>query len=246
MSRSRRKKSKSGIYHIMVRGVNKEKIFFSDLDRKVFIHKLKQFSLELNIDIYAFCLMENHIHLLIGNANTFISLFMQKLLASYVRYINTKKDRIGHLFQERFKSEIVDNDYYFKTVLRYILQNPQKAGICKMNEYKWNSYSSFLTSKSFVNTKYTISLFENKESFFRFINEINYDSCMEYELSPSEKETYSFFKIKGILNGYTISEFKKLKKNEQNEYIRRMKLSGISIRFISKVLEIGRDRIYRA
>lgn len=246
MARRKRKISESGIYHVMVRGVNKEKIFFNDVDKKVFISKLKQYSQESKVDIHAFCLMENHVHILVGNASESVSIFMQKLLSSYVRYINTTQDRIGHLFQERFKSEVVEDDCYFKTVLRYILQNPQKAGICKMEKYRWSSYSAYFTNKSFIRIDYAISLFGNKTALIRFIKSDNNDNCMEYEMTSSEKDMYSILMIKGILGGYTISEFNKWNRGKQNEYIRKMKFSGLSIRKISKICKVSENKVYRA
>lgn len=246
MARIKRKKSKNGFYHVMVRGVNKEKIFFNDTDKKIFIYKIKKYSSELNVEVHAFCLMENHVHILLSNANETLSVFMQKLLLSYTRYINKKQDRVGHLFQDRFKSEVVEDEIYFKTVLRYILQNPQKAGICKMENYKWSSYSAYFTDKSFINTDFSINLFGNKSSLINFLKTDNHDYCMEYEMTMSEKEMYSLLLIKGILSGYSISDFKNLKKEEQNEYLRKMKLSGLSIRTISRICKIGKSKVYRA
>lgn len=242
----RRRISKTGIYHVMVRGVNKNPIFFCDTDRKVFINKIKKFAEELNIAVYAFCIMENHVHILIGNANENISLYMQKILSSYVRYINSKEDRIGHLFQERFKSEPVEDEIYFKTVLRYILQNPLKAGISKMEDYKWSSYSSFFTKKSFIDTDYSIALFGSKKLLIQFLAQDNRDSCMEYEMTSAEKELYSFMIVKGILSGYEVNEFTNLSKDKQNEYLRRMKRAGLSIRRISRICKIGENKVYRA
>lgn len=241
-----RRISKTGIYHVMVRGVNKNPIFFSEIDRKVFVEKIKYFSLDQKIDIYAFCLMDNHIHLLIGDEYENISLFMQKLLSSYVRYINSKCGRVGHLFQERFKSEVVETDLYYKTVLRYILQNPLKAGISTMEKYKWSSYSAFFSKKSFIKIDYSINLFNSKKDLLKFLKEKNEDFCMEYEMTSAEKEIYSFMLAKKILNGTNINDFKNLKKDDQIFYLKRMKYAGLSIRKISKICDISKDFVFRA
>ena len=121
MARKPRKKSESQIYHIILRGNNRQDIFYNDTDRLFMLSRIEKYSEQTNIEIYAYCLMDNHIHLLVGKANPNLSKFVQKLATSYAMYFNRKYDRCGHLFQGRFKSEPVETDEYFQTVFRYIL-----------------------------------------------------------------------------------------------------------------------------
>ena len=135
MARKPREYGPSGIYHVVIRGNNNQNIFFSDQDKIFFKEQMKKYAQELEIEIYAYCLMSNHVHILIGNSNKTMSKFMQKLETSYAKKFNRKYERHGHVFNDRFLSKNIDDDERFKTVIRYILQNPMKAGMCDNNEY---------------------------------------------------------------------------------------------------------------
>ena len=119
-----RKQSSTGIYHVMLRGVNRQQIFLDKEDCTYFLESLyvcKQIS---RFKLYAYCLMGNHVHLLINAKEEPVDMIMRRLGSKYVYWYNSKYERIGHLFQNRFKSEPVETDTYFLTVLRYIHMNP--------------------------------------------------------------------------------------------------------------------------
>lgn len=153
MARKPRVYTDSGIYHAILRGNDQQNLFLDESDRIFFINRLNKYAIELKIELYAYCLMSNHVHILLGNATESLSKFVQKLANSYVYYFNRKYERSGHLFQGRFKSEPINDDEYFKTAFRYILQNPEKSGIAKTDSYKWNSY--FLIFKEDAVTQMT-------------------------------------------------------------------------------------------
>ncbi len=141
-----RKVSLTGVYHVMLRGNNKEKVFIDDLDIRKFLWILGDLKKELNFDIFAYCFMVNHVHLLLREPECgLISKFMQRLECRYVRWHNIKYDRCGHLFQNRFKSEPVESVGYFKTLVRYIHNNPVKAGMCdRAGDYADSSYKYYM------------------------------------------------------------------------------------------------------
>lgn len=155
MSGYRREKSESGIYHVMCRGVNKQQIFEDDADLMRFVQIMGEqsaVSFDEKGDVippkcafYAYCLMPNHIHLLIRETGDSISNVMQNINKSYATYYNVKYKRVGHLFQNRFKSEPVRDWNYFVTLLRYIHQNPVVAEITERAEqYPWSSWREYL------------------------------------------------------------------------------------------------------
>jgi putative transposase len=129
MPRVARKKSATNIYHVMIRGINKQNIFVEDADFKKFINILTAYHVRIEYEIYAYCLLDNHVHLLIKEGNEPLSNTMRRIGTSYVYWYNWQYGRKGHLFQDRYKSEPVENDTYFLTVLRYIHQNPVQAGL---------------------------------------------------------------------------------------------------------------------
>ena len=138
MARTLRTKSETGIYHVMMRGVNHQIIFEQPSDYSRFQELLGQFANpkdELNCpqpprcSFYAYCLMPNHVHLLIKEESEDLSSVVKRISAAYALYFNKKHERCGHLFQDRFKSEPVNDAAYFFTLLRYIHQNPMAAGL---------------------------------------------------------------------------------------------------------------------
>lgn len=131
MPRSARNKSSTGIYHIILRGINKQRIFEDNEDNRKFLETIKTHQETSEYQIYAYCLMSNHVHLLMKEGNENLGMAFRRIGASYVYWYNWKYNRRGHLFQDRYRSEAVETDEYFLTVLRYIHQNPIKAGITK-------------------------------------------------------------------------------------------------------------------
>ncbi|MEI2400828.1 transposase, partial [Paenibacillus phytohabitans] len=120
MPRKAREKSKTGVYHLIWRGANRQEIFHDDEDWIRFLDILKKYKLKLNLTIYAWCLMSNHVHLLIKEGDESISATMKRIGVSYAGYYNWKYRTTGHLFQDRFRSENVEDQAYLKTVVRYI------------------------------------------------------------------------------------------------------------------------------
>jgi len=134
MPRTQRSKSGSGIYHIIMRGINRQYIFEEPEDSDKFIQTLQQYKEISEYELFAYCMMGNHLHLLIRVGKEPIEQLMRRICGSYVYWYNKKYSRIGNLFQDRFKSEPIEDDSYFLTALRYIFQNPVKAGLVKRAE----------------------------------------------------------------------------------------------------------------
>lgn len=138
MPRTARKKSETGIYHIMLRGMDRRALFTDDEDCERFIETLKRVKELSKFQLFSYCLMGNHVHLLLREGEEPLELVFKRLGVSYVYYYNWKYQLQGHLFQDRFRSEPVDDDAYFMDVLRYICQNPIKAGLSEnVTDYPW-------------------------------------------------------------------------------------------------------------
>ena len=115
----------------MLRGINQQVIFEDNEDYVKFIEVLCKYKAVSGYKVFAYCLMTNHIHILLKEENEPIELIIKRVGGSYAYWYNWKYYRKGHLFQDRYRSEPVENDSYFLTVLRYIHQNPVKANIVK-------------------------------------------------------------------------------------------------------------------
>lgn len=138
MPRAARKKSISGIYHVIIRGNNQCIIFYDQSDYYHFLKRLQSVKEKTDFQLYAYCLMGNHVHLLIKEGKEPLEIVFKRLGTSYVQYFNLKYQRHGHLFQDRFLSENVEDNPYFWDVLRYICQNPVKAGLSSTPfDYPW-------------------------------------------------------------------------------------------------------------
>lgn len=169
--RKQRQQIAGGKYHIYSRGNEKKRIFLFPSDYEKFLKFLEEYSLKYNIDIFSYCLMSNHFHLLLKTNEANLSTFMERLLWRYVVWFNFKYDRVGHLFQSRFKSEEILDHRYFLEVSRYIHLNPCEAGIVKSPEkYEWSSYSIMLGQKEnvFLN-KSILENFGNIQAYNEFV-----------------------------------------------------------------------------
>ena len=143
MPRKPRESSGTGIYHVMMRGINRQDIFEEDEDYRAFIRIMVTIGDLKNTPchIYAYCLMPNHVHLLIAEKNRTLGEVVKSIASSYALYFNKKYGRIGHLFQDRFKSEPCNDSGYFMTLFRYIHQNPVKAGlVLDAKDYQYSSW----------------------------------------------------------------------------------------------------------
>lgn len=148
MPRLMRLKGEFSTYHIVLRGNERKNIFTSDEDKLRFLTTLERMRNKYNFLLYCYCLMDNHVHLLINDNGNDISKIIKSINISYVYYFNRTYRRCGHLFQDRFKSELIDSDRYLLEVSRYIHNNPVKAGVVKIpSEYKWSSYNAIIGRK---------------------------------------------------------------------------------------------------
>ncbi len=133
------------MYHVIARGNNKESIFFNDNDRLQFYEMLKDITFDYQCKIHVFCLMCNHFHLVIEIGHIPLSRIMQRLLSRYSCYINKKYDRVGHLFQGRYKSIIIQSEKYLLELCFYIHMNPVKTKIVtSADDFRWSSHLAYL------------------------------------------------------------------------------------------------------
>jgi putative transposase len=145
MARPLRVEYPGAFYHVINRGNAGEKLFKSNRDREKFLIYLEKAVERFSLKIHAYCLMNNHFHILLETPLPNLSQSIQWINVSYAGYFNRKHQRNGHLFQGRFKSILVDADEYLKQLSRYIHLNPVRANIVKRpDEYQWSSYPSLI------------------------------------------------------------------------------------------------------
>jgi len=264
MSRRPCQKSFTNIYHIMIRGNEKKDIFIDDEDRYKFLEVISK-KMELSgYDIYAYCLMNNHIHLLMKENIEGIDLCFKRINVSYVYYFNKKYNRVGHLFQDRFKSECIDTEQYLLSAVRYIHNNPVKEGIAMHPcDYTWSSYNAYITNTQYalvdkykILNQFSHSTKKACRLFAEFSNEKNEDSFIDY----NENRKNDCISIRGSAEALSyidkyISD-NKIKHEElldkrnvslRDELICFLKMnSNLSIKEISEILRLNRGVVQRA
>ncbi len=246
MPRSAREKSQAGIYHIMLRGIDRRDIFLTDTDYKKYLHYVLLSKEKSEMSLFAFCLMTNHVHMLVKEGKEDIGDSIRRIAVGYAQYHNRAHGRTGHLFQNRYQSEPVNDDSYLLVVSRYIHQNPLKAGLVKnIKDYKWSSYNYYLSDKeTFIDKESMLKYFDNIRGFIEFNNQGNNDLCLDYYV----KTRYSDDELKLIISRIVdIREIPVLEIKTRNEVLKRIKNeTGASIRQLEKVLGIGRNIIQKA
>ena len=241
MPRRARKKSESGIYHVILRGINRQTIFEEDEDYLKFLEVLRDYKQVCEFNLYAYCLMSNHVHLLLRTGKEDLGMVFRRIGARFVLWYNTKYGRTGHLFQDRYKSEPVDSDSYYLTVMRYIHQNPVKAGICTApEEYRYSSYPNYFTSDGLIDDDLIMEML-GVDEFHRYTAEANDDLCMEAENDnkrpPNDEQAKRVMYEISACN--TAADFLKLDAAARETALISMLKAGISIRQASRLTGIS-------
>ncbi|MCI5739847.1 MAG: transposase [Ruminococcus sp.] len=248
MPRQARKKSESGMYHIMLRGINQQQIFEDSEDCDKFIQILQECKAVSGFKLFAYCLMGNHIHLLIKPEKEPLEQVFKRIGGRYVYWYNVKYQRVGHLFQDRFKSEPVEDDSYFLTVIRYIHQNPVKAGLCKnIQDYKYSSYQEYISKPYLVDVNFVYDIV-SKEEFLRYNHEMNADKCLEIADAPKLRVTdeQAMKIIENISHCKTTAEFQRLDSKSRDAFIETFNENGLSIRQISRLTGISKGLVEKS
>lgn len=165
MPRQARLDIPGALHHIMVRGINKSDIFDDDQDRALFLERLGKNVAEGKCTIYAWVLMSNHVHILFKSGREGISQVMRKSLTWYAQYYNRRYHRTGHLFENRYKSILCDEDAYLLALVRYIHLNPLRARIVKtieqLDSYPWSGHRAIIGKAKYpwMDSEYVLAQF---------------------------------------------------------------------------------------
>lgn len=257
MPRHQRILSKTGIYHVMMRGNERKNLFLDEEDKQRFLETLFIKKKETGFFLYAYCLMGNHIHLLIQEGGESLATTMKRINASYAFYFNQRYQRVGHLFQDRFKSEPVETEQYLLAAVRYIHNNPVKAGMAERAEqYKWSSFGCYISpdkpeSKN-VDAAFILSMIStNRQEAIREFRRLSleFDQNEFLDITDEVKWTIEEGKLfleKYLKNNWPGKNLEELmmdtaKRNEIVAYMRGK--TGLSIRKIANLLSINRGSI---
>lgn len=235
----------------MLRGANRQEIFHEDEDNIRFLLILDKYTKESEATVYGWCLMDNHVHLLLREGIEDLSSTIKKIGVSFVWYYNNKYKTTGHLFQDRFKSERVEKDEYLLTVLRYIHQNPVKARMVnKVEDWKWSSclgyYGRDSFSKGLLAKNFILQMFSEDNSNaaivrFREFNEtVNNELCLDDEIKVRLSDQEARVEILKRIGELEIAQVKSLAKLEKDGIFRKVKrIEGVSQRQVARILGVA-------
>ena len=223
MSRFPRSYIKTSYFHVITQGINKSYIFDESEDIKYYIKIMYKLMEEQKIEIIAYCIMNNHAHILVKTEDIKeLSKYMQRLNAKYAKYYNTRYNRVGYVFRDRYKSEGIYSDDHLYNCIRYIYNNPVKAGICsKESEYPYSNYKEI---KGNTDNEYCfIDIEENYEKICKdAIKDFLNDNNIKFEELYNEKDKLKELVIM-LKNNYNFS-FRKISKelNINREKLRKI------------------------
>lgn len=239
MSTPPREESSLNIYHVVYRGVNKQRIFEDEDDYARFAKTLYKYQSPCQYKVLAYCLMSNHVHILIHTGEMSLDRIFQHIIPSFVYWYNKKYSRIGVLFQSRFRSKPVNTSSQFLTVVRYIHLNPVKAAICnRPEEYKYSSFKYYFDDKlidsSFMDATVT------RDFFTSFHYDENDDHCLDIDDEKPRLNDERAMKILKRLSGCdNLTEFQKLDADIRDDVLYDLWMAGISIKQANRVTGIS-------
>lgn len=228
MARHARKISSTGVYHIMLRGINKEQIFKKSYYKTKIIKFLKEVKEEIDFSIIAYCVMDNHLHLLAKIGDEDLKNVMKKLNVKFALYYNHLEERYGYVFQDRFKSEAVEDEKYLLGALRYIHNNPVKAALTdNIINYQWSSAKDYvfnntdLIDENYMN--FILNLFKTKDYFLNFHK--SFDDNLY--LDTKEEQTMNIksiiqYEIEQFVNQYGIVDQNQILPNMKEELAKKL------------------------
>ncbi len=251
MPRKLRKISNTNIYHVVIRGINRQIIFNCEEDNIVFLHTLKKYRIKSRYRIFAYCLMGNHVHLLMKTESESISCVMKRICCSYAFWYNKKYERSGHLFQGRFHSEPVETSRYLFAVIRYIHLNPVKIEIVKNPEdYRWSSYFEYIKNSGISDRDSLLKLLDdNREKALNAFKDLHRseksdltvldikNSCMVNDESAAKI-------ITNLCNIKSPKDITTIETSQKNSFLRILLSEyNLPIRQLSKLTGVTRDAI---
>lgn len=247
MGRKPREKSLTGIYHVMLRGINKQDIFFERDDFVTMQRVINEARREMEgnrvigykaCTFYAYCILHNHCHLLIREGSLDVSSAVKKIAERYANFYNRKYDRVGHLFQGRYASEPVSDINYFHTLLRYIHRNPVKAMEAKMpGDYEYSSWREYMPNVNvdipICDVSAVLRSFDLEELTDFVCQDVD-DECMDMDGIGVMNEEDAWHILAEISKAESPEEFRILSPEWQLSCVEQAIQRGISVRQASR------------
>lgn len=242
----------TGFYHVCARGKGKQLIFEGDEDRWEFLELMRDCCREEGVTVIAWCLMGNHVHLVLADYEDAMSAAMHRLLLTYARRFNKRTGRTGHLFQNRFDRRSLDTDRYLMAAIRYVHANPQEAGIALIERYPWSSFAEYLraydndTTRGFSDPSCVLELFGSAEGFIAYsLSTPDGSEPALCDMKETEWERHAFADKMAKSLGVPLRGVKAAPPARRDTVIVGLHDAGFTVRQIERYTGIGKSTVSR-
>lgn len=245
----------TGFYHVCARGTGKRLIFEGDDDRWEFLELMRECCRDAGVTVIAWCLMDNHVHLVLADYEDAMSAAMHRLLLTYARRFNKRTGRTGHLFQNRFDRRSLDTDWQMMEAIRSVHADPQEAGISLIERYPWSSFAEHLraydgdaadVARGFSDPSCLLELFGPAEGFIAhsLSTPDGCDPAMPV-LEETEWERHAFAEKMAKRLGVPLNELKTVAPSRRDRIIFALHDGGYTVREVERYTGISKSTVSR-
>lgn len=245
----------TGFYHVCARGTGKQLIFEGDDDRWEFLELMRECCRDAGVTVIAWCLMDNHVHLVLADYEDAMSAAMHRLLLTYARRFNKRTGRTGHLFQNRFDRRSLDTDWQMMEAIRSVHADPQEAGISLIERYPWSSFAEHLraydgdaadVARGFSDPSCLLELFGSAEGFIAhsLSTPDGCDPAMPV-LEETEWERHAFAEKMAKRLGVPLNELKTVAPSRRDRIIFALHDGGYTVREVERYTGISKSTVSR-
>lgn len=242
----------TGFYHVSARGTGKQLIFETDDDRWEFLELMRDCCRDAGVTVLAWCLMSNHVHLVLADYEDAMSAAMQRLLLTYARRFNKRTGRSGCLFRDRFERRSLDTDWQVMEAIRSVHADPQEAGIALIERYPWSSFAEYLRdydndmTRGFSDPSCVLELFGSAKAFIAYsLSTPDSGEPALGDMEETEWERHAFAEklAKGL--GVPLHGVKAAPSAQRNIVILGLHDAGLTVRQIERYTGIGKSTVSR-
>lgn len=245
----------TGFYHVCARGTGKQLIFEGDEDRWEFLELMRECCREAGVTVIAWCLMGNHVDLVLSDYEDTMSAAMQRLLLTYARRFNKRTGRTGHLFQNRFDRRSLDTDWQVMEAIRSVHASPQEAGISLIERYPWSSFTEYLraydsdaadATRGFSDPSCVLELFGSAKAFIAYsLSTPDGGEAVMLDMEETEWERHAFAEKLAQGLGAPLHGVKAAPSAQRNSVILGLHDAGFTVRQIERYTGIGKSTVSR-
>ena len=247
MGRTPREKSEFGLYHVRLRGNDRQILFDSDAERLDFLRLMRERLVGQGVTVLAWCLMSNHVHIIALDEDDLLSSCFHDLASIYAREHNMRTGHLGHVFQTPFRSSPINDESYLLEAVRYVHNNPAHEGICTASEWPWSSYQEYVgrSAHGIASTGLVLDLLGGVRQFEEFTAHFDDESLLP-SLSTRMSDDEALELARRVLPGCDPRGLKGSDPSERDRALRALSAAGLSNRQIERVCGIGRKTVARA